>query len=128
LGVLNILGVEHLMVLIGKEEVCKVYHRHQNAYDRPSVIFELQEIEIVPFQASTGSSMLDYQLKNLRDGIKKFLECGFYIAHKFDLTSNAQRREKFATVAEDGTITSDSLASVDKRYMWNYNLYKHLRT
>lgn len=29
LGIINILGVEHLMVLVGKEEVCRIPHKDQ---------------------------------------------------------------------------------------------------
>jgi hypothetical protein len=29
LGILNILGVEHLMVITERESVCKIYHRQQ---------------------------------------------------------------------------------------------------
>jgi hypothetical protein len=41
LGILNILGIEHLMVVVGKEEVCKIHHKLQHNYKQPSVIFEL---------------------------------------------------------------------------------------
>jgi hypothetical protein len=30
LGILNILGIEHLMVITGKEEICKLKHEHQH--------------------------------------------------------------------------------------------------
>lgn len=49
LGILNILGIEHLMVIVGKEEVCKIPHKLQAQYNQPSVIFELQEVELIPF-------------------------------------------------------------------------------
>jgi len=39
LGVINILGHEHLLVLISREEVCRV----------PSPIYELQDVELIPF-------------------------------------------------------------------------------
>lgn len=88
LGIMNILGIEHLMVVVGKEEVCKIPHKLQASYNQPSVIFELQEVELIPF-VHTNSPQLEYQLKSIRDGIKKFLECGFYLSYRFDLTSNA---------------------------------------
>lgn len=49
LGILNILGQEHLMVITGMGEVCKIYHKHQISYNQPSIIFELQEIDLLPF-------------------------------------------------------------------------------
>jgi len=33
LGILNILGVEHIMVITGREEVCKMPHKLQPRYD-----------------------------------------------------------------------------------------------
>ncbi len=41
LGILNILGVEHLMVIIGKDEVCKIPHKLQPSFNQSSVVFEL---------------------------------------------------------------------------------------
>lgn len=41
LGIMNILGVEHIMVVIGKEEVCKLFHNKQRKYNQPSGIYEL---------------------------------------------------------------------------------------
>ena len=57
-------------------------------------------------------------MKSLREGMKRYLECGFYLSHDFDLTSNAQRRSRPQT---------EPLSSIDERYMWNYHLYEHLR-
>ena len=54
------------------------------------------------------------------------MECGFYVASEgFDITSNCQRRERVLSSREVGD--TDSLKSLDARYMWNYNLYKQLR-
>jgi len=65
-------------------------------------------------------------MNGVREGIKKFLECGFYVASEgFDITSNCQRRERVLSSRELGD--TDSLKSLDPRYMWNYNLYKQLR-
>lgn len=33
LGILNILGIEHLMVVVGKEEVCRVPHKLMPAFN-----------------------------------------------------------------------------------------------
>lgn len=114
------------MVIFAKEEVCKIPHKH-SLQNKPSAIFELQEVELIPFSTNQTNSMMEYQLKQIREGIKKFMECGFYISHGFDLTSNAQRRDRLIVPSQtDGSI--DPLQSLDKRYMWNYNLYKQLKT
>jgi hypothetical protein len=49
LGILNIMGVEHLLVVTGKGEVCRVPHRYQPSPSQCSVIYELQEVELIPF-------------------------------------------------------------------------------
>ncbi|CDW85515.1 endonuclease exonuclease phosphatase family protein [Stylonychia lemnae] len=131
LGILNILGVEHIMVITGREEVCKIPHKLQPRYDQPSVIFELQEVELIPFE-NQSSPQLEYQLRSIRDGIKKFLEVGFYLSYRLDLTSNTQRRDNF-TQPKDGQVQVDlstihPYISLDYRYMWNYNLFKQLRS
>ena len=57
LGILNILGIEHLMVIVGKEEVCKIPHKLQAKYNQPSVIFELQEVELIPFVPASSPQL-----------------------------------------------------------------------
>lgn len=49
LGILNLLGFEQLLVLTKKGEVCKIDHKNQEKIFDPTSIFELQEIEIIPF-------------------------------------------------------------------------------
>ena len=51
LGILNILGQEHLMLLTGMDEVCSLPHKLA-PFDQPSAIYELQQIELVPFDNS----------------------------------------------------------------------------
>lgn len=53
LGIAEIMGVQHLMVIISKQEVACLPHRHkvheENDADMPASIYELQEIELIPF-------------------------------------------------------------------------------
>lgn len=64
------------------------------------------------------------------DKIKKYLRQGFYFAHNFELTLNAQKRAKFAEKEEESPtkrkILGDTSVS-DSRYVWNYNLLKDFR-
>lgn len=101
LGILNIMGIEHLMVIVGREDICRIYHRQQSSPTEPTPIFELQEVQLIPFAVSNNPQK-EYQLKQIRDGISKFLECGFYFSYKFDLTSNTQRRDRILVPKEPG--------------------------
>ena len=135
LGIIEILGAQHLMVILEKSEVLNIPHTHYPILNTTASIFELQEIEIIPFINKTDASHIpegvqiesyQFQVNAIREGIKKFLECGFYVASQgFDLTSNSQRREKL--LAGQDPEDFDGLKSVDYRYMWNYNLYKQFR-
>lgn len=51
LGIVEIMSVQHLMVIVSKQEVACLPHRH-NQYDpdTPASIYELQEIELIPFR------------------------------------------------------------------------------
>lgn len=91
LGILNIMGVEHLLVVTGKGEVCRVPHRYQPSPSQCSVIYELKEVELIPF-----SYPLNKGVTQMSDGLKRFLECGFYFSYTLDLTANASRREHYA--------------------------------
>jgi len=98
--------------------------------DCPASIYELQEIELIPFYdvSTQGTASkpvgqsIEYQLNAIREGIKKFLECGFYVASQgFDITSNSQRRDRYLV---NHGAQEDPFKALDMRYMWNYNLYK----
>ena len=125
LGILNILGVGHLMVVMGKHEVCKIPHKLQPKYSIDSAIFELSDIELIPF-VNNLSPEFEYKIKLIREGIKKFMECGFYFSYSVDLTSNAQRRDRLLKTLEQDEDVSP-LDSLDSSYMWNHSMYKHLR-
>ena len=91
LGILNIMGVEHLLVITGKGEVCRMPHRYQPSPSQCSVIYELQEVEIIPF-----SEPFSKGVTQMAEGLKRFLKCGFYFSYTIDLTANASRRERYA--------------------------------
>ena len=66
----------------------------------------------------------------IKDKIKKYLSHGFYFAHNFELTLNAQKRATMdPEVAENShsTFIGDT-RGMDTRYMWNYNLCKDFKT
>lgn len=67
LGVINILGFDHLMVVVGKEEVCRMPHSLHKAHMDVASIYELQEVEIIPFESNRSSDQttpqVEYQLK-----------------------------------------------------------------
>jgi len=90
LGVINIMGHEHLMVLIGREEVCRL------PTPQWSAIYELQDVELIPFNEQRGESQKnvqqEMQVRSIREGLKRFMMAGFYFSYTMDLTSNAQRR------------------------------------
>jgi galactose-1-phosphate uridylyltransferase len=67
---------------------------------------------------------LEFQLRSIREGIKRFMLCGFYFSYTMDLTSNAKRREAmFEALNEEEKPLANYLVSLDKRYMWNFSLY-----
>ena len=49
LGIVEIMGMQHLMVIIAKQEVACVPHKHHPIPDTHASIYELQEIELIPF-------------------------------------------------------------------------------
>ena len=64
------------------------------------------------------------------DKIKKYLRAGFYFAHNFELTLNAQKRARLDELANEGQakrIRIGDTKSMDIRYMWNSNLCKDFK-
>ncbi|CDW90862.1 domain and endonuclease exonuclease phosphatase family protein [Stylonychia lemnae] len=128
LGIINILGLEHLMVITGKEEICRIKHRFQIYKDEPTSIYELQDIDIIPFYG-VNNNHLENSLKSIREGIKRYMEAGFYFSYNFDLTLSAQKRDKLYFLSDGQDLKSfDPLSQQDYRYVWNYNLNKQMRT
>ena len=68
--------------------MCRFYHKYQYTPLEPSSIFELLAVDLIPF-IHVPNPQREQQLKIIREGIMKFLENGFYLSYKFDLTSNA---------------------------------------
>ena len=56
LGIIEILGAQHLMVILEKSEVLNIPHTHYPILNTTASIFELQEIEIIPFINKTDAS------------------------------------------------------------------------
>ena len=64
------------------------------------------------------------------DKIKKYLRKGFYFAHNFELTLNAQKRAKCDEIALEEYKRNDRIgdsSNMDVRYMWNFNLCKDFK-
>jgi hypothetical protein len=62
LGIVEILGVHHLMVIIAKQEVATLPNKHAATGEDPDCcasIYELQEIELIPFREVISKSPLD---------------------------------------------------------------------
>ena len=89
------MGVEHLVVLTAKGEVCRMPHRGQPSPSQCSVIYEVQEVELISFKEQVSKP-----LSNLAEGLKKVLECGFYFSYTLDLTSNSSRRERLSSFSQ----------------------------
>lgn len=80
------------MVIIESQEVCRVLESLPvNSSQNPAIIFELNEIELIPINSQISPEK-NTLLNPIKEKIKKYLRHGFYYAHNFELTLNAQRR------------------------------------
>ena len=92
MGILNILQVLHLVVIVESSEVCRVMESLPiSSRQDPQIIFELSEVELIPIDRSISAETLA-SIFPIKEKIKKYLRHGFYYAHNFELTLNAQRR------------------------------------
>ena len=66
-----------------------------NKDKNPSIIFELLEIDLIPMDKNMTAEKTE-KISPIVDKIKKYLRQGFYFAHNFELTLNAQKRAKNA--------------------------------
>jgi len=79
-------------VIIESQEVCRVLESLPvNSSQNPAIIFELNEIELIPINSQISPEK-NTLLNPIKEKIKKYLRHGFYYAHNFELTLNAQRR------------------------------------
>jgi len=80
------------VVIIESQEVCRVLESLPvNSSQNPAIIFELNEIELIPINSQISPEK-NTLLNPIKEKIKKYLRHGFYYAHNFELTLNAQRR------------------------------------
>ena len=88
-GVLNIQQSLHLVVITECQEVCRVMESLPlNASQSPSIIFELNEVDLIPIDRNLSQEKLA-SINPIKEKIKKYLRHGFYFAHNFELTLNA---------------------------------------
>ena len=73
-------------------EVCKPLESLPiGANHNPSIIFELNEIELIPIDRNLTAETTE-AINPIKEKIKKYLRHGFYFGHNFELTLTAQKR------------------------------------
>ena len=98
------------MVITGKEEICQIRHRFQTSRKEATSIYELQDIDIIPFYG-VNNNQLESSLKSIREGIKRYLEAGFYFSYNFDLSLSAQKRDRLYVLCDGQDVSNfDSLS------------------
>ena len=130
IGILNIQHSFHLVVVTECGEICRVKESLSSSKDKkPSIIFELLEVDLIPMDKNITKEKIE-TITPIIDKIKKYLRQGFYFAHNFELTLNAQKRARLDELAEEGQakrIRIGDTKSMDVRYMWNSNLCKDFK-
>lgn len=111
LGIMEIEKINFLIFVkaayfIGKMEEAEVYR-----------IKEIETVPILPFEKIEN---LSSEIKSLIVGIKNLLTLGFYYSFNYDLTNTAQKLGKLKGM--------DILSSANKKFFWNYSLYKKFYT
>ena len=88
-GILNIQQCLHLVVVTQCAEVCKPLESLPiGTNQNPSIIFELNEIELIPIDRNL-SAETNEAINPIKEKIKKYLRHGFYFGHNFELTLTA---------------------------------------
>ena len=54
----------------------------------PSIIFELNEIELIPLDRNLSADTIE-SINPIKEKIKKYMRHGFYYGHNFELTLTA---------------------------------------
>jgi hypothetical protein len=79
-------------------------------------IFKVKEVDVVPITDEITANNLSSEVKSFLNGIRNLLALGFFYSFHYDLTNTRQKQSK---------NKSDSIFdSSEKRFFWNYNLYK----
>lgn len=80
-------------------------------------IFRVKEVELLPIISDEKLDFLGSDVKNLVDGIKKLYTLGFFYSFNYDLTNSLQNQAKMKCL--------DILTSANKKFFWNFCLYKN---
>lgn len=83
-------------------------------------IYRIKDTEIVPILTFEKIEELSSDVKSQILGIKNLLTLGFFYSFNYDLTNSTQKLSKLKGI--------DILSSANKKFFWNYCLYKKFYT
>ena len=78
-----------MVVVVECAEVCKPLESLPiGANQNPSIIFELNEIELIPLDRNLSADKIE-SINPIKEKIKKYMRHGFYYGHNYELTLTA---------------------------------------
>ena len=124
LGIINIENVNFILYVTSSQNIGEL--KGEN-------IYKIEEVNF--FQISKNEKENNSKkIKKIKEGISKLLTLGFYYSLGLDLTSSQQSQGKiFYKKKCDNNFNKDNIEeklkriyqTTDKRYFFNYNLYKN---
>ena len=124
LGIINIENVNFILYVYSSSNIGKL--KGEN-------IYKIDEVKFYPILKNTKENE-PKKIKKIKEGISKLFAFGFYYSLGLDLTSSQQKQGKFFYNKKyDNHFDKSNIEekfkriyqTTDKRYFFNYNLYKN---
>lgn len=111
LGIMKIFNMDFLVYVKSCQPV---------GYIEEAEIYKVKDVELIPIADDITISNMSADLKSYVNGIKNLLALGFFYSFHYDLTNSRQK--------QSNNKSSDLFNSADRKYFWNFSLYKKFVT
>lgn len=108
LGILTINQIDFLVYV----KICQSVGMIEGAE-----VFKIKEAELLPIAEDSFVNNISSDIKSTIAGIKQIYSLGYFYSFHYDLTNTRQRIKKLK-------FTNNIIESSEKKYFWNFNLYK----
>ena len=118
LGIIHIINKDYILYVKSHETIGKINNEN---------IYTILEVDFFDISIETTEKE-EKEIEDIKDGISKLLKLGFYYSFGYNLTNSQQNITKIISSLKNKNNICNKMhriyATINKKYFFNYNLYK----
>ena len=118
LGIIHIINKDYILYVKSHETIGKINNEN---------IYTISEVDFFDISIETTEKE-EKEIEDIKDGISKLLKLGFYYSFGYNLTNSQQNITKIISSLKNKNNICNKMhriyATINKKYFFNYNLYK----